>query len=226
MQLTGLPLCLAATDARHGLAKIAANLKGSGERYAYALHLLVYHLETCTQLHMDIMCKWSPWLQRTVVALLQEPPADANNELRARILQLRQLVTAANNYGGVRRVLSHAHGTLHSLHCQVIQCGLVNCAMLVFEQQHFAHCNSIALPPFLSCVQVLWQPGWQAACAKALGEEGEQFFSYWAKFAFTTRNQSEAGGFACCLRVCLATRCSGVWQVCPVLLLPCHALGR
>lgn len=41
--------------------------------------------------------------------------------------------------------------------------------------------------------KVLWQPGWLADCAKALGEEGEQFFSYWSKFAFTTRNQSEAG---------------------------------
>ena len=87
---------LAATDARHGLAKMAANLKGSGERYAYALHLLAYHSETCSQLHMDIMCKWSPWLQRTVFALLQDPPADASAELRARILQLRQLVAAAD----------------------------------------------------------------------------------------------------------------------------------
>lgn len=110
-----------ATDARHGLVKVAANLKGSGERYGYALHLLVYHLETCGQLHMDIMCKWRPWLQRAVLALLQEPPADASAELRARIQQLRQLVTAADNYEGVRMVLSNAHGTLHSLHCQVLQ---------------------------------------------------------------------------------------------------------
>jgi hypothetical protein len=99
---------------------MGANLKGSGERYAYALHLLVFHLETCNQLHMDIMCKWSPWLQRTVLALLRDPPADASDELRARILQLRQLVAAAGNYDGLRRVLSHAHGTLHSLHCQVL----------------------------------------------------------------------------------------------------------
>jgi hypothetical protein len=53
------------------------------------------------------------------------------------------------------------------------------------------------LPRFVLLVQVLWQPGWKAACAKALGEEGEQFFAYWAKFAFTTRNQSEAGGEQC-----------------------------
>jgi len=42
-------------------------------------------------------------------------------------------------------------------------------------------------------VQVLWQPGWTSQCAKTLGEEGEQFFSYWSKYAFTTRNQSVAG---------------------------------
>jgi hypothetical protein len=30
-------------------------------------------------------------------------------------------------------------------------------------------------------------------CAKTLGEEAEQFFAYWAKFAFTTRNKSLAG---------------------------------
>lgn len=92
---------------------------GSGERYAYALHLLVYHLQQCRQLHIDIMCKWGPWLQRTLAALLQDPPADANSELRTCILQLRQLVADADSFEGVRKVLSHAHGTLHSLNCQV-----------------------------------------------------------------------------------------------------------
>lgn len=93
---------------------------GSGERYAYALHLLAYHLQSCDQLHMDIMCKWSPWLRRTVVALLRDPPADATAELHARIVELKQLAEAAHNYEGVRKVLSHAHGTLHALNCQVI----------------------------------------------------------------------------------------------------------
>lgn len=94
----------------------------SGERYAYALHLLVYHLQQCEQLHMDIMCKWGPWLQRTVSALLGDPPSDASEELRVRIVQLRQMVEAADNFESVRKVLSHAHGTLHSLNCQVCQC--------------------------------------------------------------------------------------------------------
>jgi hypothetical protein len=43
--------------------------------------------------------------------------------------------------------------------------------------------------------QIIWQPGWTQQCAKTLGEEAEQFFAYWAKFAFTTRNQSLAGGW-------------------------------
>jgi hypothetical protein len=48
--------------------------------------------------------------------------------------------------------------------------------------------------------QILWQPGWTPGCAKALGEEGEQFFSYFSKYAFTTRNQSVAGAYLGTLR--------------------------
>ncbi|WIA38925.1 hypothetical protein OEZ86_005078 [Tetradesmus obliquus] len=40
--------------------------------------------------------------------------------------------------------------------------------------------------------QVLYQPSW-IGYGKTLGEEGEQFFSYWSKHAATTRNQSRAG---------------------------------
>jgi hypothetical protein len=42
----------------------------------------------------------------------------------------------------------------------------------------------------------LWQPGWTEDCAKTLGEEGEQFFSYFSRFGYTTRNQSVAGAQA------------------------------
>jgi hypothetical protein len=42
--------------------------------------------------------------------------------------------------------------------------------------------------------QMLWQPGWTSGCAKTLGEEGEQLFSYLSRFSGTTRNQSSAGG--------------------------------
>jgi hypothetical protein len=42
--------------------------------------------------------------------------------------------------------------------------------------------------------QLLWQPGWTSGCAKTLGEEGEQLFSYLSRFSGTTRNQSSAGG--------------------------------
>jgi len=36
-------------------------------------------------------------------------------------------------------------------------------------------------------------PGWTEGAAKTLGEEGEQFFSHWSRFAHTTRNMSNAG---------------------------------
>jgi hypothetical protein len=91
-----LVVWLAAVDARHGLVKAAANLVGSGERYAYALHLLVYHLQMAAQTHMDIMCMWDPWLRRMVTALLQDPPADAGEELTTRILELRRLIEASS----------------------------------------------------------------------------------------------------------------------------------
>jgi hypothetical protein len=39
---------------------------------------------------------------------------------------------------------------------------------------------------------VLYQPSW-IGCGKTLGEEGEQLFSYFSKFAAITRNQSRAG---------------------------------
>lgn len=45
---------------------------------------------------------------------------------------------------------------------------------------------------FMPCAQVLYQPSW-IGYGKTLGEEGEQFFSYWSKHAATTRNQSRAG---------------------------------
>jgi hypothetical protein len=41
-------------------------------------------------------------------------------------------------------------------------------------------------------VQVLYQPSW-IGYGKTLGEEGEQFFSYWSQYAAITRNQSRAG---------------------------------
>jgi hypothetical protein len=56
-------------------------------------------------------------------------------------------------------------------------------------------CAAAAAAAFaLRHVQVLYQPSWMG-CGKTLGEEGEQFFSYWSKFAPTTRNQSRAGVF-------------------------------
>jgi hypothetical protein len=116
---------------------VAANLVGSGERYAYALHLLVFFLQYCTQLHIDIMCKWGPWLQRTVTALLRDPLADADAALRERILLLRQLVTSANSFTGVRKVLSHAHGTLHSLNCQV--CVVLDTAQQLLPQSRVSN---------------------------------------------------------------------------------------
>ena len=185
---------------------MAVNLVGSGERYAYALHLLVFSLTDCRQLHIDVMCKWGPWLQRTLTALLQAPPADASADVQQRILQLRQLVADADSFSSLRKVLSHAHGTLHSLNCQVLHgCWGMTPALGSVQRLHAT--DDVCLPrccgffvrtpltpsahPVL--MQVLWQPGWTDGCAKTLGEEGEQFFSYWSKYAFTTRNQSLAG---------------------------------
>lgn len=150
----------AATDARHGGPLAAANLIASGERYGYAFHLVVYRLlpKDLKQLHIDIMCKWGPWCDRTLDALLPPPPATATQQQRQRLQDLLSLVQGANNIREVRKVLSQAHGSLHSQACQI-----------------------------------LWQPTWTTGCAKTVGEEGEQFFSYWSKWALSTRNQSNAG---------------------------------
>jgi len=74
------------------------------------------------------------------------------------------------------------HRSFHVIMC----CG---CSATATSCTPWTDCWPIAT----AVCKVLWQPGWLAECAKALGEEGEQFFSYWSKFAFTTRNQSEAG---------------------------------
>eukprot|EP00775_Hariotina_reticulata_P000077 gene77-biopygen206 len=152
-----------ATDARHGLPICASNLIDSGERYAYGFHLLAERLLqppwSVKQVHMDIMCKWGPWCRRTLDALQQVPSEAVPQALRQRIELLRQqTLSPGNALSDVRKVLSHAHGLLHALSCQV-----------------------------------LWQPAWNSACAKTLGEEGEQFFSYLSQYSHTTRNQSIAG---------------------------------
>jgi hypothetical protein len=139
----------------------------SGERYGYAFHLAAYNL-MCSglqQLHIDVMCKWGPWSDRVVEALQQQHPR-ATQQQRERLEELRTRVLGSDAWAGVRKALSHAHGTLHSTACQI-----------------------------------LWQPGWIAGCAKTLGEEGEQFFSYWSRFSGTTRSQSSAGGHY--IEVCL-----------------------
>jgi hypothetical protein len=111
-------LCLA-VDARHGMPRKGVNLVRSGERYAYALYLLAYHLKDCAQLHIDIMCKWGPWLLKTLDSLSEGPPVEAPPEIAARIVELQQLAADAGNYQALRKVLSHAHGNLHALNCQV-----------------------------------------------------------------------------------------------------------
>ena len=95
------------------------SLVGSGERYGYALHLLAYYLRDCKQLHIDIMCKWGPWLRRALDSLSDVPPSDTPPDVAERIAELRQLAADAGNYQALRTVLSHAHGNLHALNCQV-----------------------------------------------------------------------------------------------------------
>lgn len=108
-----------AVDARHGMPRKGVSLVGSGERYGYALHLLAYFLKDCKQLHIDIMCKWGPWLRRVLESLFDAPPTDTPPEVAARIAELKQLAADAGNYQTLRTVLSHAHGNLHAVNCQV-----------------------------------------------------------------------------------------------------------
>jgi hypothetical protein len=70
--------------------------------------------------------------------------------------------------------------------------------------------------------QMLWQPGWTSGCAKTLGEEGEQLFSYLSRFSGTTRNQSAAGAWAAAcagillrLSLCICAACPSMhsWQL-------------
>lgn len=94
----------------------------TGERYGYAFDLALALLERpggLAQLHLDIMCKWEPWHKRVVEALVD--PAGLQDArvggLRDRVLQLR------TSLADMRKVLSYAHGTLHSVNCQVGRVG-------------------------------------------------------------------------------------------------------
>ena len=65
------------------------------------------------------------------------------------------------------------------------------------------HCLILTKSVLKQCLccfvlQVLWQPSWTLGCAKTLGEEGEQLFSYLSRLSQTTRNMSRAGEFLLC----------------------------
>ena len=92
----------------------AANLLGTGERYAYAVSLLVDILASgveVTQVHIDIMCKWKPW----AVNLMQRL-----HELPRPLTRWQAAVLAVQaQWQQMRMVNSAAHGNLHAQSCQV-----------------------------------------------------------------------------------------------------------
>ncbi len=117
-----LPLCAAATDARHGGPIAAANIVQTGERFGYAFHLallLLGYPGGLSQLHIDIMCKWAPWSQRVVDALVDHPvgAAAASDE---RVQQLAEKVLEHRcGLDAMRKALSYVHGIMHAVNCQV-----------------------------------------------------------------------------------------------------------
>lgn len=207
-----------ATDARHGGPLVAANLIGTGERYGYAFALVLELLQRpggLRQLHIDIMCKWQPWSEKVLQALIANPAVAP--DLKSRVQELRAAFLA------VRKVNAAAHGNLHAQHCQVGRLCAATCAgylctdsycQLALRKSCVVHwnlccktlcviecccmcsvnrCKQCLLRP---CLQVLFQPSWNKGCAKTVGEEGEQLFSYLSRLSLTTRNMSRAGELA------------------------------
>jgi hypothetical protein len=173
-------LFAAATDARHGGPIAAANLIDSGERYGYAFHLAAYHLmcSDLQQLHIDIMCKWAPWSERAVKALQQhEPPAGPQQQGPQQQQQQQEQQQQQQQLA--------KHVRIQELRDLVCNGGGLNSVRKALSQAHGTLHSQ-------AC-QILWQPGWTNGCAKTVGEEGEQLFSYLSKFSSTTRNQSSAG---------------------------------
>ena len=114
------------TDARHGIPVAALNQIRTGERYSYALTLgMVAAAQQAglRQLHIDIMCKWGPWLQRVHTKAQQLRSSGQMQSQSAEVQQLSDRLAALNTRGqglsGARLVHSAAHGSLHAQPCQV-----------------------------------------------------------------------------------------------------------
>jgi hypothetical protein len=170
-------------------------LIGSGERYGYAFHLAAYNLmcSDLQQLHIDVMCKWAPWSERAVEALQQYPlPASAQQPQQQQQPpqpqqhqppQQQQPLQQQQQPLQQQQQQQQRIQVLRALMCDPGRWGRVRKAL---SQAHGTLHSQ-------AC-QMLWQPGWTSGCAKTLGEEGEQLFSYLSRFSGTTRNQSSAGG--------------------------------
>lgn len=114
------------TDARHGIPVAALNQIRTGERYSYALTLgmaAAAQQAGLRQLHIDIMCKWAPWLRRVHTKAQQLRSSGQMQSQSTDVQQLPDRLAALNTLGrglsGARLVHSAAHGSLHAQACQV-----------------------------------------------------------------------------------------------------------
>jgi hypothetical protein len=163
------------------------------------------------QLHIDIMCQWAAWSERVVEALQRyQPPTSTQQQQplhqQEELQQLQQRIQELRDL-----VCTGSWGAV---------------------RKALSHAHGTL---HSQACQMLWQPGWTSGCAKTLGEECEQLFSYLSRFSGTTRNQSSAGGWAAHLcsiprsgchiiRFLLGASCPGlaVYKCCPMGLLLHH----
>ena len=100
---------------RHVLPLKAVNLVGTGERYAYAMYLLVHHFYAMAPqfVFQDIACKHQVWRLR-VQQSIQELPVgqQARPAYQAVILAMAHAALTTD-------VLPDMHGCLHAWSCQV-----------------------------------------------------------------------------------------------------------
>ena len=94
----------------------AVNLVGTGERYAYAMFLLVYHFYAMAPkfIFQDIACKHSGWRSRLQQRIQEMPQEErqANPAYQAVILAMAHAVLTTD-------VLPDMHGCLNAWSCQV-----------------------------------------------------------------------------------------------------------
>jgi hypothetical protein len=165
-------------------------------------------------LHIDVMCKWAPWSERAVEALQQYPlPASAQQPQQQQQPpqpQQHQPPQQQQPLQQQQQPLQQQQQPLQQQQ-QPLQQQQQPLQQQQQQQQRIQELRALMCDPgrwgrvrkalsqahgtlHSQACQMLWQPGWTSGCAKTLGEEGEQLFSYLSRFSGTTRNQSSAGG--------------------------------